>query len=328
MRASRFVLPAAALLGCVCLASGTARAADAQRAWSDLWHTPDQQGQALLDAGEPAQAAARFHDPRRRAYADLEAGRYQDAAQLLAPFTDAESEYNRGNALAKSGQLQAALAAYDAALKQAPADRDIRHNRDLVERALRQARQSPRSSARNGRRNGQQSGSSGGQRQPSAAGQQNGSGSQQSGGNSRQSGALGPQSASGSQSASNGPQAGATNPGHRAGQQAQRDAAEAVALARMQRQRGKTGNTSQARSSGSSGASPSASTSAGARPNTGDLLAGGTQTPRQKPETEKQLALDQWLRQIPDSPAGLLRRKFLIEHMMRQQESGEQEPNQ
>src|SRR5579883_787613 len=75
-------------------------------AWTDLWRTPDQQAQAMLDAGEPAQAAARFHDPRRRAYADLEAGRYQEAARLLQPFTDAESEYNRGNALAHAGQLQ------------------------------------------------------------------------------------------------------------------------------------------------------------------------------------------------------------------------------
>jgi Ca-activated chloride channel family protein len=36
--------------------------------------------------------------------------------------------------------------------------------------------------------------------------------------------------------------------------------------------------------------------------------------------TEQQLALDQWLRQIPDDPGGLLRRKFLIEHLMRQQQ--------
>lgn len=33
--------------------------------------------------------------------------------------------------------------------------------------------------------------------------------------------------------------------------------------------------------------------------------------------SEKRLALEQWLRQIPDNPAGLLRRKFLIEYMMR-----------
>jgi Ca-activated chloride channel family protein len=38
-----------------------------------------------------------------------------------------------------------------------------------------------------------------------------------------------------------------------------------------------------------------------------------------KPESEQALALDQWLRWIPDDPAGLLRRKFMIEHMLKQQ---------
>ncbi len=34
--------------------------------------------------------------------------------------------------------------------------------------------------------------------------------------------------------------------------------------------------------------------------------------------TEQSLALEQWLRQIPDDPGGLLRRKFLIEHLSKQ----------
>jgi Ca-activated chloride channel family protein len=38
------------------------------------------------------------------------------------------------------------------------------------------------------------------------------------------------------------------------------------------------------------------------------------------PQTEQQLALEQWLRQIPDDPGGLLRRKFMIEHLMKQQQ--------
>ena len=37
------------------------------------------------------------------------------------------------------------------------------------------------------------------------------------------------------------------------------------------------------------------------------------------PQTEQQLALEQWFRQIPDDPGGLLRRKFLIEHLKKQQ---------
>jgi Ca-activated chloride channel homolog len=315
MRASRIVLLAAAQLCGAVFLSGTALAANAAGVWSSLWSTPDQQGQALLDAGQPAQAAQRFHDPRRRAYADLQAGGYAGAAKLLAPFTDAQSEYNRGNALAKSGQLQAALAAYDSALKQAPADKDIRHNRDLVERALQKQRQqqSPQSSSHNGRQ-GSQGGTSQGQQgkqgQSSANGQQSSSGAQQSGGASQQSRAGGSQSTGSKQVASNGSQAGANQPGNSA--QAQREAADAAALARAQRQRGAATNTARGQGTQQNGKAPE---------NDG-LLAGGTQTPRPKPETERQMALDQWLRQIPDSPAGLLRRKFLIEHIIRQQDSG------
>lgn len=50
--------------------------------------------------------------------------------------------------------------------------------------------------------------------------------------------------------------------------------------------------------------------------------AGGAQVNPQMAATdslsEKQLAQDQWLRSIPDDPGGLLRRKFLIEHLRRQ----------
>ncbi len=317
MKASRVALLAAAQLCCGGLACRTALAGSVSAVWSDLWRTPDQQGQALLEAGQPDAAAARFQDPRRRAYADLEAGRNPQAAKLLAPFTDPESEYNLGNALAKAGQLQQALAAYDAALQQAPADRDIRHNRDLVERALRQQRQSRKSQ-------GQQGGRGSSSRQQPSAGQRGGSGSRQSGGSSRQgsgqtasngsrsgagqSGNTGARQSgqSGNPQGSETPQSAAANgagSSKEASGQAQRDAALAAQLARaqQQRRRGHDGGNS----------------------NTDSLLAGGAQTPRQKPETEKQLALDQWLRQIPDNPAGLLQRKFLIEHMMRQQDSGE-----
>ncbi|MDE2051328.1 MAG: hypothetical protein KGJ72_09945 [Gammaproteobacteria bacterium] len=335
MRGSVVALAAAALLCCAVLASRPARAVDARAVWSDLWRTPDQQGQALLAGGQPAQAALRFHDPRRRAYAEIEAGRYGEAAQLLAPFNDARSQYNRGNALARTGQLQAALAAYDAALKQAPGDRDTRHNRELVERALRQQQQSSPSPSRNGQQGGRGAGSSG-QQQQAGAGQRNGSAARQSGSAGSQSG--GGQAASngsrggagragnsgqqqpgggGIQPGSGGPQAaGASGSGgsKEAPGQAQRDAAEAAAFARERQQRGAAGNMSQGKGSQRNGAAQG--------PDSG-LLAGGTQTPKQQPESERQLALDQWLRQIPDSPAGLLQRKFLIEHMMRQQDDDE-----
>jgi Ca-activated chloride channel homolog len=55
----------------------------------------------------------------------------------------------------------------------------------------------------------------------------------------------------------------------------------------------------------------------GAQQASGDALA-GVQSPVRKPETEQDISLDQWLRQIPDDPAGLLQRKFLVEHLLKQ----------
>ncbi|MEZ5541442.1 MAG: VWA domain-containing protein [Pseudomonadota bacterium] len=52
---------------------------------------------------------------------------------------------------------------------------------------------------------------------------------------------------------------------------------------------------------------------AGAAP--GRAAGAATETP----DTEQDIAMEQWLRQIPDDPAGLLRRKFMVEHLLRQQ---------
>jgi len=297
----RWVVLLAAVQCCAAAVRQPALADGRPSVWSDLWRTPDQQGRALLDAGLPADAAARFHDPRWRAYADLAAARYQQAAKLLAPYTDADSEYNHGNALAESGRLRAALAAYNAALKLAPGDRDIRHNRDLVESALRQQQQQQ-------------------QQRPS---NRNGSGAQQSGGRDPQSNGGGPPGSNASragagQSGSSGqqPNAPQASSERRAGSskdavgEAQRDATFARSVARAQQQQGGSRNASRP---------PAATKDAGQGRAEDGRAAGGTELPPQKSATERQLMLDEWLRQIPDSPAGLLQRQFLIDHMMRQQ---------
>ncbi len=316
---------AAAAVLLTCLASAPALAG----VWGNLWQTPDQQGEALLAAGRPGQAATRFSSARRKAYADLEAGHYAQAARLLDPYRDATSEYNRGNALAHLGHLRGALAAYEAALKRAPHDADIRHNRDLVARML--ARHppppgSPGQQSQPGRSGGGSSGQSAaagaqhpGTQSQSAQGANPGSGpnaasrspartaptSTRGAGRSGQ-GAPPP---SGSMERSPADTAATDGAGHpRTGSpgQARRDAAAAAAIARQQQHGGQGPNTTPASRPGTHG--PVASVRPG--PNTG-------RSAPAKPRSEKALALDQWLRQIPNDPAGLLRRKFLIDYMMR-----------
>jgi Ca-activated chloride channel family protein len=255
--------------------------------WSRLWWRPDQRGQRLLQAGQPALAAAQFSDPRHIAFAELQAGLYAQAAQLLAPFTDARSQYNFGNALAHIGELRAALAAYDAALALTPHDVDARHNRELVARALADQPpepQTPQSSP------AAQAGADAGQDASAGSGGSQGSGQQ-------------------------GPTADAS---------ASSPTSSSVALAHAG---AGTGQGLSMPASASPGTPAGRSAAAGKTPasdaDEGLVQAGrsGGRIPS-PPDSDQTLLIEQWLQRIPDDPGGMLRRKFLIEHLLREPASG------
>ncbi|KNG94599.1 VWA domain-containing protein [Pseudaestuariivita atlantica] len=97
----------------------------------DLWATPDQQGYRAFSEGDYETAVRAFDAPQWAASSRYKAGDYEGAAQLFG--ADA---YNKGNALAKAGRFEDALAAYDAHLATNPDDADARFNRDLVAKLL------------------------------------------------------------------------------------------------------------------------------------------------------------------------------------------------
>lgn len=292
----------------------------ADNGWASLWRNADQRGEILLQAGDAAAAAKVFADPRRKAHAELMAGDYAKAARDLAAFDDGESHYNRGNALAHAGDLQGALRAYDAALQREPQNQDARHNRDLVANALKQkppppAQGSSAQPKQDGKSGGQggndpassspsqgSQGSQGKQNDASRPGA-NGKGEEQGRSSAPAPGQAGPtgkqpgvaQAAGAASAQQDGrPQAGAAAPpGRDSAGEARRDAAASLAgaAAGPQNGMGKDGG------SGAGGVQPGA------------------------PFNEQRLAQEQWLRSIPDDPGGLLRRKFLIEHLMRQQKT-------
>lgn len=109
---------------------------------SGWWQNADQRAWQQLQQGRAEQAAQLFEDPRWQAAAQYRAGKFSEAAELLAAPETAADHYNRGNALARAGRLQQALAAYDAALELQPADEDAQFNRKLVEQLLQQQEQS------------------------------------------------------------------------------------------------------------------------------------------------------------------------------------------
>ncbi|KTR05733.1 hypothetical protein NS365_10090 [Aureimonas ureilytica] len=99
--------------------------------WQDLWATSDQQGKQAFASGDYKAATGKFETPSWRASAAYRAGDYAAAAQEFSA-----NPYNRGNALAKSGQLKEALGAYDEALAANPQDGDAKSNRELVQKLL------------------------------------------------------------------------------------------------------------------------------------------------------------------------------------------------
>jgi Ca-activated chloride channel family protein len=104
--------------------------------WEDLWQRPDQRGLKAFEAEEAARAAELFETPEWRSAAQYRAGQFEQSAASLANVDTSLGHYNRGNALAKAGQLPAAIASYDRALELDPNDEDARYNRDLLQQYL------------------------------------------------------------------------------------------------------------------------------------------------------------------------------------------------
>jgi len=109
--------------------------------WKDLWQTADQQANKALQAGDIETAQALFKDSQWRGSAAYKAGDYQTAIDDFLLIDSADSHYNRGNGLAQSGNLDAAIDAYNQALKLQPGMADAKANKELVEQLKRQQEQ-------------------------------------------------------------------------------------------------------------------------------------------------------------------------------------------
>ena len=109
--------------------------------WKDLWQTKDQQAQAAFKNNQFEQAASLFENPDWKAVADYKTGNYEKALKSLANNTTELSAYNQGNALAQLGQLEEAIKAYERALALNPNDADAKYNKELVEKELEKQKQ-------------------------------------------------------------------------------------------------------------------------------------------------------------------------------------------
>lgn len=223
---------------------------------NDLWLRPDQQGQRLLEHNRPAEAASHFQNPQWRGMALYQAGDFAGAAKAFAQGNTAAAHYNRGNALARSGELEAALDAYEQALERQPDLQPALDNQALVQQMLQQRQAQA-------------------EEQPASNNAQGTPGSETEGNSSSASSPT--QGTPG-----NDEQANAEQPGE--------------------------------------GSNTNSQATPGNQPGDDD----GTTQPPQRPvasslDAEQRQALEQWLREIPDNPAQLLRRKFWYEQQLHQE---------
>jgi Ca-activated chloride channel family protein len=251
--------------------------------FNDLWLRADQQGERLLQQHKAAEAADTFSDPKWQGQALYQAGDYAGAANRFATGNSAADHYNRGNALARSGELEAALDAYDQALERQPDLPQALKNKALVEDLLKQQQQQEKEQQQKDKQQQKQQGKKGQQQQP-----------EQNPGNEADKDQPSQQNPSNQQDDQNKPQ-----DSQQAGQQGGKQDAKAD---HQSDQAGGEGDSKAAKAEQKEGGKPQADD--------------GQQ---QHLGAEQRQAMEQWLRQIPDDPGELLRRKFWYEQQQRQE---------
>lgn len=283
--------------------------------WSDLWLRPDQQAALQLKNGDPKQAAQRFQRSDWRSAAQYQAGDYAQALETLKQVQDENSEYNRGNILAKMGKLPDALSAYERFLANHPNDQDARANRDLVKQLLEQQKQQQQQQE-------QQSDQSQSKQQSEAKNQDSQSQNQQQSQQEKQQQAKNQSSAAQKPNADKQQQAAQPQVNDKAKQTQNSSPQEPKAdLAQQHAQEKKKQSDTAKKSPSAINPQPNKNLSKSdqTKSKLKNVLAKEAEKNAQEnlSEREAQQALNYMLNRVPDDPGGLLRQRFLLQHLER-----------
>ena len=286
--------------------------------WDSLWANRDQRALQALRHGDAATAQKLATTRGMRGAADYRAGHYTEAAKAFAGSDDARSRYNLGNALAKQGYYQKAIAAYREALKLNPQFADARANLKAVEDWL-QRHAPPRQQGGKNAGENQHGKPASSSRQGTSTQNDNGQRSAQIGSQHQQASSTGQKSSQ--SNASNGAQKqGATQQSGK-GDNAQPNGSEtSVGEAARQRQQAERAAQGLARELQKAKGSKQSGEQSGAH-----AFALGQNPAKQDRQFNGQQR--EMLQAVPDDPGALLRRKFRLEWEQRHGQQQE-EPQQ
>ncbi|WP_299593102.1 VWA domain-containing protein [uncultured Microbulbifer sp.] len=256
---------------------------------SSLWQTPNQQGRDLLQQGDPKSAAQVFENSQWQGTAQYRAGEYGPAAENFSQSHSPQGLYNLGNSLTRLGRFDEAIKAYDEALAQDPALADAEHNREVAKKLKELQQQQQQSQQSDQEQNDQQQDQQSEQNAQQDQQQQDQGDQSEQQQNAQQDSQDQQQSEQESQNQQD------------QSESDQEDQQEQQAQGEQEAQQGEEQEQQ-----------------ANAQPQESDSPL--------DPETQQ--ALDQWLRQIPDDPAGLMREKFKYESLQRRRayRAGEWQP--
>jgi Ca-activated chloride channel family protein len=276
-----------------------AYALDAKQPWlvdtENLWLSPDQKAMKAFNAGNAEQAAELFKDNDWKAAAHYRAGNYEKSNELLATPESSTGYYNKGNVLAKLGNYEDAIKAYDDALNMDPDNEDARFNRELVKKAMEQQQQ---------QQNSQQQDSSQDQQQ------QQDSQQQQSQDQSQQ------------------------QQDDQSSDQQQQDDQSAEEQQNAEEKQDRLTDVNEQKDDESKDEQEQEQSDAQQAEEQQDTEEQQLQAQQQDEAVEKEdaetveseQAIEQWLRRIPDDPGGLMRRKFIYQYRQMPNQAESTEP--
>ena len=275
--------------------------------WQDLWQTGDQQAQQAYKKQDFPKAAAQFENLEWKAAAHYKAGQFEEALKAyektltfnshndaktnkeiaakeleqLKDVRSANNAYNLGNALAQAGRLDEAIKAYQKVLEFNPDDADAKANKEIVEKEKEKQQQKKQDQNKDGKEQDQ------GDSQKNKGGEQ-----------------------SDQQKTEDGEQSDQQNNEQKPEQKPERKQSEQQQSAENKEQENKAEQENQK-------ASRSEQAGQAKDQDKEQVKAKETAPINAQPTNEQQQANEQWLKRIPDDPAGLLKRKFKYQYGQR-----------
>jgi Ca-activated chloride channel family protein len=308
---------------------------DSYADWEGLWKNNNQQAATKFE-DKPAEAAALFDDANWQGASHYQAGNYDQALQAYARSDDNNRHYNTGNTLAKLGQLEDAIKAYDEAIKLNADNHDAINNKALVEKLLEKQKKNQKNEDQKGDNKDKNDDSKEGDKDGEKSSEQQDKGdnkdtdkgeqgdksddskSQKSDGQSNSdeqnkdiNESLEQQKEKQKEEQSKGSPKNETDEdkdkksGNTQAEEHDEPSEEELAEQKAQQQKQDKEE--------SQDLSPTEDQQSTQKPS-------GTNPALEKLTDEEQQSMAQWLRRVPDDPSGLLRRKFAYQHQLKQQQ--------